>query len=194
MARVHNFAGISPNLPFTEFDFYDFNRKTFKNSEPGRIRKKMPLREMVENLGLTSNRMSLKRGRPSLEKKENDIIHNEPARVMATRMEGSFGTQKEHYSLKRIKVRRKLTRSLYIFSGIHTTNVVRLVRRGSLRKCSGSLIFHVWNDKDQHCASCWEYDPVGKDWKSECISWPRYPYCHAFKKYTTTCPNGCENY
>ena len=71
----------------------------------------------------------VKRGRPSLEKKESDIIRNELARVRATRMEGSFGTQKEHYGLKRIKARTKLTEILYIFFGIHTANVVQLVRR-----------------------------------------------------------------
>lgn len=71
----------------------------------------------------------VKRGRPSLEKKENDIIRNELARVRATRMEGSFGTQKEHYGLKRIKARTKLTEILYIFFGIHTANAVQLVRR-----------------------------------------------------------------
>ncbi len=74
-------------------------------------------------------RHSSKSGRPSLEKKENDIIRNELARVRATRMEGSFGTQKEHYGLKRIKARTKLTEILYIFFGIHTANAVQLVRR-----------------------------------------------------------------
>lgn len=71
----------------------------------------------------------VKRGRPSFVTKDNDIIRNELARVRATRMEGSFGTQKEHYGLKRIKARTKLTEVLYIFFGIHTANVVQLVRR-----------------------------------------------------------------
>lgn len=62
-------------------------------------------------------------------KKEKDLIRNELARVRATRMEGSFGTQKEHYDLKRVKARRKWTEVLYIFFGIHTANVVQLVRR-----------------------------------------------------------------
>ena len=48
------------------------------------------------------------------------------SRVRATAMEGSFGTQKEHYSLRRIKARKKETEILYIFFGIHTANVVRL--------------------------------------------------------------------
>ena len=43
-------------------------------------------------------------------------------RVRATAMEGSFGTQKEHYDLRRFKARTKLTEILYIFFGIHSVN------------------------------------------------------------------------
>lgn len=42
----------------------------------------------------------------------------------ATTMEGPFGTQKEHYDLKRIKARAKQTEILYIFFGIHIANEV----------------------------------------------------------------------
>ncbi len=162
-------------------------RQTFENSELGKIKANLPLREMAENFGLTNRSMRpkvgrrsyftpegkvalmflkmhrklfgvdakkvggdagyagnanreycrkrgiqtsfVKRGRPSFVKKDNDIIRNELARVRATRMEGSFGTQKEHYGLKRIKARTKLTEILYIFFGIHTANAVQLVRR-----------------------------------------------------------------
>lgn len=53
------------------------------------------------------------------------------ARVRATTMEGSFGTQKEHYSMRRIKAkaRMKMTEILYIFFGIHTANAVELSGR-----------------------------------------------------------------
>ena len=44
-------------------------------------------------------------------------------------MEGSFGTQKEHYSLRRIKAWKKETELLYIFFGIHTANAVLLADR-----------------------------------------------------------------
>ena len=44
-------------------------------------------------------------------------------------MEGSFGTQKEHYDLKRIKARTRHAEILYIFFGIHTANVVQLLGR-----------------------------------------------------------------
>ena len=72
----------------------------------------------------------VKRGRPfSEQKKSKDLVRQELARVRATRMEGSFGTQKEHCDLKRVKARTKLTEILYIFFGIHTANVVQLADR-----------------------------------------------------------------
>ena len=57
------------------------------------------------------------------------LVRKELARVRATAMEGSFGTQKEHYGLKRINGRIKRTEILIIFFGIHTANVVQLARR-----------------------------------------------------------------
>lgn len=69
----------------------------------------------------------VKRGRPFCEKKKaEDLVRKELARVRATAMEGSFGTQKEHYDLRRVKARTKRTEILYIFFGIHTANVVQL--------------------------------------------------------------------
>ena len=72
----------------------------------------------------------VKRGRPFGEKKkEKDLVRKELARVRATAMEGSFGTQKEHYDLRKVKARTKRTEILYIFFGIHTANVVPLADR-----------------------------------------------------------------
>ena len=71
----------------------------------------------------------VKRGRPSQTAKEKDFVRQELAKVRATTMEGSFGTQKEHYSLRRVKARKKETEILYIFFGIHTANAVRLAEK-----------------------------------------------------------------
>lgn len=72
----------------------------------------------------------VKRGRPFGEKKkEKDLVRKELARVRATAMEGSFGNQKEHYDLRRVKARTKRTEILYIFFCIHTANVVQLADR-----------------------------------------------------------------
>lgn len=57
----------------------------------------------------------------------------ELARVRATAMEGSFGTQKEHYGLRKIAARIKSTEIMLIFFGLHTANVVNLARRESIR-------------------------------------------------------------
>ncbi len=52
----------------------------------------------------------------------------ELARVRATAMEDSFGTQKVHYGLRKVAARIKSTEKLLVFFGIHTANVVQLAR------------------------------------------------------------------
>lgn len=47
----------------------------------------------------------------------------------ASRLEGSFGKEKEHYHLKKIKARTKKTEILWIFFGIHTANALEIGRR-----------------------------------------------------------------
>ena len=65
MSKERNFAELAPNIPFTEFNFYDLYRSTFEKSELGRIKKLLSLRDMAENFGLTSKSMRPKRGRKS---------------------------------------------------------------------------------------------------------------------------------
>lgn len=90
----------------------------------------------------------VKRGRPFGEKKkEKDLVRKELARVKATAMEGSFGTQKEHYDLRRVKARTKRTEILYIVFGIHTANVVQLADRIEQGR--------VWRPPDtETCGQC----------------------------------------
>ena len=84
-------------------------------------------RNLCKELGIQTS--FVKRGRPTTEKNGKDYVRQELARVRATAMEGSFGTQKEHYDMRRIKARKKKTEILYIFFGIHTANVVHLAGR-----------------------------------------------------------------
>ena len=84
-------------------------------------------RNLCKELGIQTS--FVKRGRPTTEKNDKDYVRQELARVRATSMEGSFGTQKEHYDMRRIKARKKKTEILYIFFGIHTANVVHLAER-----------------------------------------------------------------
>ena len=71
----------------------------------------------------------VKRGKPFKEMNEKDFVRQDLAKVRATAMEESFGTQKEHYDMRRIKAGRKETEILYIFFGIHTANAVLLAER-----------------------------------------------------------------
>ena len=118
------------------------------------MKKLIPLHAMAENFGLARKSMRpklglksygrpivrgkengiqtsfVKRGRPfSEDKKGKDLVRKELARVRSTAMEGSFGTQKEHYDLRRVKARTKLTEIPFIFFGIHTANEVQLADR-----------------------------------------------------------------
>ena len=52
----------------------------------------------------------------------------------ATRMEGSFGTEKNHYTLSRVKARTKTSEELWIFFGVHTANAVRIAQRMALAR------------------------------------------------------------
>ena len=84
-------------------------------------------RDLCKEMGIQTS--FVKRGRPTAEKTEKDYVRQKLARVRATAMEGSFGTQKEHYAMRRIKARKKKTEILYIFFGIHTANVIHLAER-----------------------------------------------------------------
>lgn len=84
-------------------------------------------RNLCKEMGIQTSFVN--RGRPAAEKQEKDYVRQELAKVRATAMEGSFGTQKEHYAMRRIKARKKKTEILYIFFGIHTANVVHLAER-----------------------------------------------------------------
>ena len=65
MPKVRKFTEITPNLPFSEFNFYELYRETFEHSELGRMKKLLPLHEMAESLGLVNKSMMPKRGRKS---------------------------------------------------------------------------------------------------------------------------------
>ena len=84
-------------------------------------------RELCTSNGILTS--FVQKGRRAKEKREKEFVRQELSRVRATAMEGSFGTQKEHYSLRRIKARKKETEILYIFFGIHTANAVLLGER-----------------------------------------------------------------
>ena len=63
MTKIRNFAEITSNLPFSQFNYYELYREAFEKSELGRMKKFFPLHEMAESLGLVSKSMMPKRVR-----------------------------------------------------------------------------------------------------------------------------------
>ena len=75
-----------------------------------------------------------RKGRTAKDEPLRKILRSELSRERATRLEGSFGTQKQHYSLARIKARNRKTEMLWIFFGIHTANAVCMIEKVEKRK------------------------------------------------------------
>lgn len=70
-----------------------------------------------------------RKGRAGKYEDQRQIISRELRKERTIRMEGSFGTEKEHYGLQRIKARTDKTEILWIFFGVHTANAVRIAKR-----------------------------------------------------------------
>ena len=71
----------------------------------------------------------VRKGRAAKDEKLRKSLRSELSHEKATRLEGSFGTQKQHYSLARIKARNRNTEILWIFFGIHTANAVCMIEK-----------------------------------------------------------------
>lgn len=71
----------------------------------------------------------VRKDRATKDEKALKILRSVLSRKSATRLEGSFGTQKQHYSLQKIKVRNRKTEILWIFFGIHTANAVCMIEK-----------------------------------------------------------------
>ena len=69
----------------------------------------------------------VRKGRAAKDEPLRKVLRSELSKERATRLEGSFGTQKQHYSLSRIKARNRETEILWIFFGVHTANAVLMI-------------------------------------------------------------------
>jgi len=79
-----------------------------------------------------------RKGRAGKYEDQRQIIAAELRKERATRMEGSFGTEKQHYSLDKVKARTEQNEILWIFFGVHTANAVRIAKRLAQEKSSQS--------------------------------------------------------
>jgi len=75
-----------------------------------------------------------RKGRAGKHEDHRKIMAYELRKERATRMEGSFVTEKEHYGLQKIKARTEKNEILWIFFGVHTANAVRIAKRLAISK------------------------------------------------------------
>ncbi len=70
-----------------------------------------------------------RKGRPGKYESERKQIAKLIKKERATRLEGSFGKDKQHYLLNRVGARTKDNEILWVFMGIHTGNALEIGRR-----------------------------------------------------------------
>jgi hypothetical protein len=75
-----------------------------------------------------------RKGRPGKHEGHRRKMASMITKERASRLEGSFGKEKEHYHLKKVMARTKATEVLWIFFGIHTANALEIGRRMALEK------------------------------------------------------------
>jgi len=75
-----------------------------------------------------------RKGRSGKYEDQRKVMASELRKERATRMEGSFGTEKEYYGLQKIKARTMRNEILWIFFGVHTANAVRIAKRLAMEK------------------------------------------------------------
>ena len=76
----------------------------------------------------------VRKGRAGKFEAERKQLAKNVKKERATRLEGSFGTEKNHYMLHRIGARTKENEQLWIFMGIHTANALKIGRRMALKE------------------------------------------------------------
>ena len=89
-------------------------------------------RKMITKAGIGTDFKA--KGRPGKFAKQKTTLAKAITKERASRLEGSFGTDKEHFLLKRIMARTKRTEILWIFMGIHTSNALKIGRRMAQQK------------------------------------------------------------
>jgi transposase, IS5 family len=70
-----------------------------------------------------------RKGKPSKHEKQLKQLRKELGKQRATVLEGSFGNEKNHYGLKKVKARTEKTEIVWILFGIMTANAVKISKK-----------------------------------------------------------------
>jgi len=76
----------------------------------------------------------VRKGRASCYEGQEKVLRSELGKQRSTVLEGSFGNEKNHYGLRKIKARTQATEIAWIFFGIMCANAVRISKRRYKKK------------------------------------------------------------
>lgn len=91
-------------------------------------------RRFATGEGIVNNFVRKGRGQDDKPTKQVKALLN---KERSTRLEGSFGNEKEHYLLRKMKARTPETEMVWLFFGVHTANAVLIAKRRGKRKEQG---------------------------------------------------------
>ena len=89
-------------------------------------------RKKAKKLGVHTS--FVRKGPKAKDEVQRQQVRSTLAKARSTRLEGSFGTEKQHYGLQKVKAKRIETEIAWIFFAVHTANAVRLTRRVDRKK------------------------------------------------------------
>jgi hypothetical protein len=71
----------------------------------------------------------VRKGKPSQYEEQAQLLRQELGKQRATVLEGSFGNEKNHYGLTKVKARLEETEVIWILFGVWTANAIKIKRR-----------------------------------------------------------------
>ena len=71
----------------------------------------------------------VRKGKPSENEGQAKALRQELGKQRATVLEGSFGNEKNHYGLTKVKARLEETEVIWILFGVWTANAMKIKRR-----------------------------------------------------------------
>jgi len=82
----------------------------------------------------------VRKGRAAKDEGQQKVLRKELGKERSTVLEGSFGNEKNHYGLRKIKARTQATEIIWILFGIHTANAVKIAKRKARKKHSKRIV------------------------------------------------------
>ena len=80
------------------------------------------------------------KGRQGKHTEQKKTMRNTLSNIRATVLEGSFGNEKNHYMLRKVKARTQETEIAWIFFGVHTANAVKVAKARAVRELTQKMM------------------------------------------------------